>query len=167
MLNRFLAGIVVLAAACFLTSCAMRTYVQDRGRVDQEMTGNAGCLQGSCPQVDRGDVKQTRKTYVLEIVTGPKKIEPAKSTEPAVTEAAVEEEEIYVSRDGDEAVVVAEDIVVTYTDYKIEEGDTLQKISKKFYNTYSRWNEIYQANKDVLTSPDRIKPGKVIRIPQK
>lgn len=167
MSNRFLTGSIVLLAACFLASCTMRTYVQDRGRVDQEMSGNAGCLQGTCPEVDRGDLKQTRKTYVLEIVTGPKKIEAAKSTEPAVTEEVVEEEEIYVSRGGDEAIVVAEETVVTYTDYKIEEGDTLQKISKKFYGTYSRWNEIYQANKDVLTSPDRIKPGKVIRVPQK
>ena len=54
----------------------------------------------------------------------------------------------------------------TFVEYKIEEGDTLQKISKKFYDTYRRWNEIYEANKDVLSSPDRIKPGKVIRIPQ-
>jgi len=153
----------------------MRTYVQDRGRVDQEMTGNAGCIQGACPQADRGDVKQTRRTYVLEVVTNPKKIDTATKTDTSSVSSEVYTEQNFTTRstvkpraivlpDAPEPVVVEKK--ATFVDYKIKEGDTLQKISKEFYGTYGRWNDIYQVNKDVLTNPDRIKPGKVIRVPQ-
>ena len=50
--------------------------------------------------------------------------------------------------------------------YTIQEDDTLQKISKKFYDAYSKWPKIYEANKDKLKSPEFIKPGITIRIPQ-
>lgn len=50
-------------------------------------------------------------------------------------------------------------------EYKVEKGDTLQKISKKFYGGYSKWNKIYEANKDKISNPNRIKPGIVITIP--
>ena len=41
----------------------------------------------------------------------------------------------------------------------------VQKISKKFYDSYSAWPQIYEINKDVIGNPDRIKPGIVIQIP--
>lgn len=49
--------------------------------------------------------------------------------------------------------------------YMVEEGDTLQKISKKFYGTTRQWKKIYEANKEVLKSPDMIKPGQRLLIP--
>jgi nucleoid-associated protein YgaU len=175
MVKGILKGLGLGLSVLFISSCAMRTYVQDKGRVDQDMVGNGGCVQGACPQVDRSALPQKRRTYVLEIVTGPKKIEAAKpKSEPMAIEA--EEASIpahetnFAKTKTLSEETMADEVVateVTYVDYKIEEGDTLQKISKKFYDTYRRWNEIYEANKDVLPTPDRIKPGKVIRIPQK
>jgi len=167
-------GVGLILAVLFLSSCTVHSYVQDKGRVDQEMVGNGGCIQGSCPQVDRSDLPTTRRTYVLEFITGPDKIEAASSAEES---SATEEESIPAketnfasTRPMPSETVIAEEVIVvepTLVEYKIEEGDTLQKISKKFYDTYGRWNEIYEANKDVLSSPDRLKPGKIIRIPQK
>ena len=52
-----------------------------------------------------------------------------------------------------------------FVDYTIQKGDTLQKISKKFYNSYSKWNRIYEANKATLKSPDIVSPGMKIKIP--
>ncbi|MBI5023504.1 MAG: LysM peptidoglycan-binding domain-containing protein [Candidatus Omnitrophica bacterium] len=49
--------------------------------------------------------------------------------------------------------------------YTAEKDDTLQKISKKFYDSYSKWTRIYEANKSVIPNPDRIKPGTVLQIP--
>ena len=49
--------------------------------------------------------------------------------------------------------------------YTVEKGDTLQKISDKFYGTTRKWTEIYEANKDALKHPSRIYPGQVITIP--
>ena len=50
-------------------------------------------------------------------------------------------------------------------DYVVQESDTLQKISKKFFGSYSKWMKIYDANKDVIKNPDRIQPGITIHIP--
>ena len=47
----------------------------------------------------------------------------------------------------------------------MQKGDTLQKISKKFYGTTQNWYKIYKANKEVLKSPNRIQPGQTLRIP--
>ena len=49
--------------------------------------------------------------------------------------------------------------------YKVQSGDTLSKISKKFYGTPNRWNDIYQANRDVLTSARSLAVGQVLLIP--
>ncbi len=50
--------------------------------------------------------------------------------------------------------------------YTVEKGDTLQKISDKAYGTTKKWKKIFEANKDTLKSPDKIKPGQELVIPE-
>jgi len=52
------------------------------------------------------------------------------------------------------------------TIYTIRDGDTLEKVAKKFLGDASRWPEIYEANKNVIEKPSRIFPGQVIVIPE-
>ena len=49
--------------------------------------------------------------------------------------------------------------------YKVEKGDTLQKISQKFYGTTKKWHKIFKANESILKAPDKIYPGQTINIP--
>jgi hypothetical protein len=49
--------------------------------------------------------------------------------------------------------------------YVVELGDSLSKIAKKVYGDGSRWPEIFEANKDKISSPSRIYPGQELRIP--
>ena len=49
--------------------------------------------------------------------------------------------------------------------YIIKSGDTLSAISNRFYGTSSRWIDIYQANRDRLSSESAIRVGQEIRIP--
>ncbi|SFU51350.1 Nucleoid-associated protein YgaU, contains BON and LysM domains [Polaromonas sp. YR568] len=44
-------------------------------------------------------------------------------------------------------------------------GDNLSKISKQFYGTPNKYPQIFEANKPMLTHPDKIYPGQVLRIP--
>jgi len=44
-------------------------------------------------------------------------------------------------------------------------GDNLSKISKEFYGTPNKYPQIFEANKPMLTHPDKIYPGQVLRIP--
>lgn len=50
--------------------------------------------------------------------------------------------------------------------YTVVSGDTLSKISVKFYGTASKWQQIYNANRGVIGSdPNKIKPGQRLVIP--
>lgn len=49
--------------------------------------------------------------------------------------------------------------------YTVVGGDTLTRISRKVYGTESRWMDIYQANRDTLSSPNSLRVGQTLRIP--
>lgn len=49
--------------------------------------------------------------------------------------------------------------------YTVQSGDTLSAISERFYGTPSRWIDIYQANRDRLSSESALRVGQSIRIP--
>ena len=49
--------------------------------------------------------------------------------------------------------------------YTVEAGDTLSKIAKAHLGNANAWNKIYEANRDQLDDPDKIKPGQVLKLP--
>lgn len=50
-------------------------------------------------------------------------------------------------------------------EYEVQSGESLWKIAKKVYGAGHRWGEIYEANRQVLASPEALSPGIVLRIP--
>jgi nucleoid-associated protein YgaU len=50
--------------------------------------------------------------------------------------------------------------------YTVQSGDTLSGIAKKLMGNANAYMDIFNANKDQLTDPDKIKPGQVLKIPQ-
>ena len=49
--------------------------------------------------------------------------------------------------------------------YTVKPGDTLSRISKQFYGSTSDYMKIFDANRDQLTDPDKIKVGQELKIP--
>ena len=49
--------------------------------------------------------------------------------------------------------------------HTVVSGDTLGKIAKKYYGNAMKYPVIFEANKPMLTHPDKIYPGQVLRIP--
>ncbi|QCR38206.1 peptidoglycan-binding protein LysM [Nissabacter sp. SGAir0207] len=49
--------------------------------------------------------------------------------------------------------------------YNVVSGDTLSKISQKMYGDANQYNKIFEANRPMLSSPDKIYPGQKLRIP--
>ncbi len=49
--------------------------------------------------------------------------------------------------------------------HTVERGDTLSKIAKKVYGNAMKYPVIFEANKPMLSDPDKIYPGQVLRIP--
>ena len=49
--------------------------------------------------------------------------------------------------------------------YTVKSGDTLSKIAKERLGDANAYMKIFNANKDQLSDPDKIKPGQVLKIP--
>jgi nucleoid-associated protein YgaU len=49
--------------------------------------------------------------------------------------------------------------------YTVAKGDTLSAIAKKHYGNAAKYPAIFEANRPMLSDPDRIYPGQVLRIP--
>ena len=180
---KILAGFTPLI---FLVGCGVqaKNYVQVKERVDQEIAGNAGYLTGTPSQEDRSQIRKTRKVYVLEVSkvdntneedmtaanssTAPRSSYEGVETSYPSDNAPEPAQQRIVLPNFDEETPQAESEAVgptSPTDYTVMKDDTLQKISKKFYDSYSKWPKIYKANKEKIGDPNRIKPGITITIP--
>jgi nucleoid-associated protein YgaU len=51
--------------------------------------------------------------------------------------------------------------------YTVVKGDTLSAIAKKFYGNANEYMRIFEANKNLLSDPDKIQVGQVLKIPAK
>ncbi len=49
--------------------------------------------------------------------------------------------------------------------YTVEPGDNLYRISARVYGTGNRWQEIYEANRDVLPNANSVRAGMTLEIP--
>ena len=49
--------------------------------------------------------------------------------------------------------------------YTVKPGDTLSAIARDQLGSANAYMRIFEANRDQLTDPDKIKPGQVLRIP--
>ena len=49
--------------------------------------------------------------------------------------------------------------------YTVKSGDTLSKIAKEHLGDANAYTKIFEANRDQLSDPDKIKPGQVLKIP--
>lgn len=180
----------LMLSVFILSGCVVRTYPLDRDRVDQEIGGNRGYLKGQAPaQEEAVGRKTTRATRVFEIeLHSPIKFDKMR---PNLTEKSVEAQESEVAEEGvkfsEEAEAekqmlegiggnkgfltqsvtpdIAEPAMSGTEKYRVASGDTLQKIARKFYGTTKKWNKIYDANREILKSPNSLYPGQVIDIP--
>lgn len=202
MPEKFIKRILILFCLSGFLGCSatkdinVRSYKQDKKRVDQIVEGTVGNWENA-PQATSRQVKDTRKVYFLEFVKEPPSEpnldffvndETMKTPEQQPVQSSTNQpvqnnfsgtnknqgnssgakrkieipsfdEESYVEKSSTRASNQR------FVDYTIEKSDTLQKISMKFYNSYSKWPRIYEANKDVLKSPDVLKPGVNLKIP--
>lgn len=175
-------------SACSSTGVTTRFYKKEKARVDQEINGNAGYIMGQPEEPVKPPAKKTRTIYVLEFT---KQLDQPPSDEelygmdlsedktrtdlqlpprqkkkkvPAAPDISIPPlDEVEVDVPETAASVKEQEIL---TEYTVQEDDTLQKISKKFYDSYSKWHKIYEINKSVVKNPDFIKPGIVIKIPK-
>ena len=96
----------------------------------------------------------------IKFEKGPK-IRTVETTAEVETETETEDKELwgnrgYITRGAIMQRTGLPTVVTQGTDekkYIVQKGDTLQKISKKFFGTTKKWPKLYDANKDVLKGP--------------
>ena len=49
--------------------------------------------------------------------------------------------------------------------HTVAEGESLSKIAVKYYGDASLYTQIFEANKDILKDPNKIRVGQKLRIP--
>lgn len=164
----------LLALVFVITGCTVRTYPVVKDRVDQDLSsgaGNRGYLMGQPPAGEEKQRATTRTMRVFEIELGsPVKIE--KRAKPLYEEQAAEP--IFAPTEAFQDTFnsvpesagwesASEEALVE--NYTVQKGDTLQKISQKYFGTTKKWRKIYELNQDNLKTPDKIRAGQVIKVP--
>ena len=123
---------------------------------DKEIWGNAGYIYS-------GREEEMKYIYVATKV---RKLTPEQ--EKTKKEELSEEEEIIseVEKSNLEEKPVSEERVQPEViEYKVGKGESLWSIAKKVYGDATKWTVIYENNKDILTDPEKIRPGMVLKIP--
>jgi len=154
-----LIGLAGMAAA---SGCRTATQVAEVPRVDLELGGgNRGYLVGTPPAAP--SLKTTRKMFQADIEI-PSSYKPTHAAAPVdlgeTTEAAPTEPA------APEARPAAPNESVRYDTYVVKPGDSLGSIAKHVYGKTSRWKRIYNANRDVLNSPNKVRAGMTLKIPR-
>jgi nucleoid-associated protein YgaU len=166
-MKRLFVVLAVLVAIIAVAGCSVNTKLIERERVDQQVSGNRGYLKGTPPP--EAERRATKKYYEVQVefpsVTEESRVpKKAPQEEPAPApsvnyDTSVREQETMVT-----TVEIEEK--ETFTNYTVQKGDTLQKISMKFFGTTKKWKKIFDLNRDVLKAPDKVRPGMVLRIPE-
>ena len=158
-------NLAVFALIFGFLGCTVRMYEVEKPRKDLEVSGNQGYLYGS-PPAPKPPAKVTRKITVVEWELGkPVKLNVSKQASKEISIEQEEGQENVLPESSETEFMPQSQEVEIYKLYTVKKNDTLQKISYKFYNTTRKWKKIYNANKDILKSPDEIRPGQVLKIP--
>jgi nucleoid-associated protein YgaU len=139
-------------------------FLKDAGK---ELFGGGSAAAAEAPRTDA--IKQEMKDLGLDTtgldlkVEGDKVIVKGKAVDPETKERVVVaagnvKGVAQVQTDTDEDLHAA-------TFHTVQKGDTLSAIAKKTLGDADRYRELFEANQPMLSDPDKIYPGQVLRIP--
>lgn len=168
-----------------LSGC-ITAKVVEREKVDQDLSGNQGYLMGNAPSGAARTEGGTRKFIKVDVELPPyslKEETPDKEVwgnEGYINQEAVpqpsrptsifpprrvisEKEEAVRERKGTKTTSQP-----TIATYKVKKNDSLWKIAQRpdVYGNGHKWKKIYEANKEKIKNPNKLRPGIVLIIPQ-
>lgn len=160
MRNRFYIIFVILIIMAISGCVTVRKVVKDR--VDQDIVGNQGYLQGDTEKVTR-EPRDPDREYIdirFEVPTWGEVTAEEESAQEPKKAAPRQLQKGLPRQPAPRAVKPAGPVI-----YKVREGESLGSIAQKFYNRASKWSLIYEANMDKIKDPNRLRPGIEIVIP--
>ena len=163
---RLLLLVAGLAVVITISGCRAATRVTTVPRVDLETegVGNRGYLVGTPPPVQ--GFKTTRQMVETDVEI-PSLYQPTR-TGGQVTLEGVVPPELESSDESAAMTSGTEPAPGTYDTYVVQKGDSLWSIAAKpeIYGKATHWRRIFDANRDLLKTPDRLKAGMTLKIPR-
>ncbi len=159
--NKTLYVIIVLLIFLLLCCAGVVLYlylgmsekpVQNPRPVESSAVTPAPAVKDTLP----GTIDTTRTATVTESA-------PATQSQHAATESSETKQEAPKTAYSDS---VGYEIVGTQTTHTLKEGETLRRVSLRFYGTKELWNYILRHNRDIISNPDVVPCGTVLKIPQ-
>lgn len=146
-------GLVLLMGAS-LAGCRASVQTVQVERIDQGLGGNRGFLVGNAPAA--GSRTPTREIAELAVVL------PTAKT-PATRTAA----RPLASTMGEPSAAETPEVAPMESSelYTVKKGDTLWSIARQFYGKGSLWPRIYDANREQLSEPGRLRAGMRLVVP--
>lgn len=167
-MTRFTLTTLGLAGLALVAGCQapsrMATRVKEVPRVDLSLEGgNRGYLVGT-PPAGEGSGKTTRQMVETDVEI-PTLYKPKPGSKQGFGEIAPPE----IEQEESEIEAAAGGTAPTHYDtYVVQKGESLWSIAAKpeIYGKATRWRRIFDANRDLLKSPDRLKAGMTLKIPR-
>src|SRR3990167_5540396 len=149
-----------LSVRALMSGCRTATRVTTVPRVDLELAGggNRGYLVGTPPPA--GELKTTREMIETDVEI-PTFYKPKRGATSGALEDIAPPEMDMDDTGGAPAAG-------PYDSYVVQKGDSLWSIAAKpeIYGKATRWRRLFDANRDLLKSPDRLKAGMTLKIPR-
>lgn len=150
---------VAVGGLMVMAGCRTATRVTEVPRVDLELSGgNRGYLVGSPPPAE--SLKTTRQILQSDVEV-PSFYKPKHSRTP-VSLDVIAPPQMEDAADASGAAPAA------YDSYVVQKGDSLWSIAAKpeVYGKATMWRRLFDANRDVLKSPDQVRAGMTLKIPR-
>ena len=110
--------------------------------------------KAASPRIEPGpEIAKNTPLPEAKAIPAQEKIKPVAKQIPASTEKTIT------------TSTVAKTTKAAAQEYTVKVGDTLSKLAERFYNSISKWEKIYEANKDTLKNPHYIYVGQKLIIP--
>jgi LysM repeat protein len=168
-------GVMGVVAVLAAAGCRSMTQISEIPRVDMDLEGgNRGYLVGTPP--DTGLLKMTRQMVETTIELPTRiggKTSPLSAGESEPT-AVSQAQDLWESGIATEAAPQAAGIADTVAadapmdTYVVQKGDSLWSIAARpeIFGKASRWRALFDANRDVLKSPNDLKVGMSLKVPR-
>lgn len=161
-------SLILMTAA----GCRSATQVVRVPRVDLERGGNQGFLMGTPPP---SEPQKTTREMVETTVEVPSWYKPTQGRVGIGPTGQVElgevaPPEVDLSEEGrlEMTPVPSESDMASSQTYVTKPGDTLWSIAAQssVFGDATKWRRLYEANRDILKSPDQLRAGMTLRIPR-
>jgi len=155
--------VIILAGFVFVSGCRTATRITDVPRVDLKLEGgNRGYLVGVPPE--GAQLAATRQMVATDIELPSFYRPKRRGTAVSLEQIAPPETEGLADAAGGVTVASPRH----HDTYMVQQGDSLWSIAAKpeIYGKATRWRVLFDANRDLLKTPDSLKAGMTLSIPR-